>query len=205
MLNSMKLLVLGFGGHARSVGDVALSAGYKTLLFFDRDGREGESFAGFEVISRPRKLDDGWCYISGAGVNSIRATQTFPAEFGFAEIVTLIAPTATIGRGATIGPGTFVAHHAHVGPMAKVGWGCLINTGAIVEHECEIGDFAHISVNAVVAGRAKVGARTFCGAGSVVRDGKTVCADVTLGAGAVATSHIERPGIYVGVPARMRC
>lgn len=202
-----KLLILGFGGHARSVADVAIQSGrYVDLRFWEPTARKGETFMGkYPVSADEYLLGPEWAYISGAGSNAARAAQTLPKGFGTVWQVSLIAPSATIGLGASIGVGTFVAQHAHVGPMAQVGRGCIINTGAVVEHECEVGDFAHVSVNAVVAGRAKFGARSFCGAGSVVRDGKTVCADVTLGAGAVATSHIERPGIYVGVPARMRC
>lgn len=197
-----KLLILGFGGHARSIADVAISSGrYVDIRFWEPKARAGETFMGkYPVSAKEELLGADWAYISGAGSNAARATQTLPKGFGTIWQVSVIAPSATIGLGANIGVGTFVAHHAHVGPMAQVGRGCIINTGAVVEHECEVGHFAHISVNAVIAGRARVGDRTFCGAGSVLRDGKSICEDSIIGAGGVVVSNIEQPGIYVGCP-----
>ena len=43
------LALLGFGGHARSVADVALTAGFDRLLFVDENVQRGESFLGFPV------------------------------------------------------------------------------------------------------------------------------------------------------------
>lgn len=94
-----------------------------------------------------------------------------------------------------------IAHHAHIGPMADIGVGCIINTGAIVEHECCVGDFSHISINATLAGRVKVGHHVFIGAGSVVRDKITIGDNIIIGAGSTVTHDLFEPGTYVGSPA----
>ncbi|WP_207263546.1 acetyltransferase [Pseudomonas sp. GW101-3H06] len=198
------MLILGFGGHARSVADVALASGVSQLCFIDNNARPGESFTSFPVkSSMDFELPADWVVIPAAGDNKKRVEQCDWAIQQGWRLGTLIAPSATVGIGALIGEGSFIAHHAHVGPMASVGRGCIINTGAIVEHECIVGQFSHVSVGAVVAGRSRVGDRCFLGAGSTVIDGLQITDDVMLGAGACAHRNLEVAGTYVGVPAKV--
>lgn len=194
------LLILGFGGHARSVGDVALAAGFERLVFFDEHAREGEAFEGHRALSvLPAPGEDHWQAFPAAGDNARRERQCHDAPH---PLATIIAPGATIGVGACLGEGTLVARNAHVGPLARIGRGVILNTGCIVEHECTVGDFSHVSVNATVAGRARIGCRVMLGAGAVVIDNVSICDDAVIGAGAVVTRDITTPGTYVGVPAR---
>jgi sugar O-acyltransferase (sialic acid O-acetyltransferase NeuD family) len=206
MPSSPGLLILGCGGHARSVADVALAAGYRRLVFIDDNARPGEQVLGHPVQRElPPTLPDGWEWIAATGDNRLRQHQLVAAgerDWLAGSLATLIAPTATIGAGARIGAGSFIAHHAHIGPLATVGAGVIVNTGAIVEHDCVVGDCAHVSVNATVAGRSRVGARCFICAGSTVIDGIVVGDDITLGAGAVAIGSLNTVGTYVGIPAR---
>jgi UDP-N-acetylbacillosamine N-acetyltransferase len=195
------LVLLGFGGHARSVADVALTAGYTQLWFVDDNAAEGERFLEFPVRKfMPRQGD--WSYIPCAGDNRRREAQIRELIEANLPIATIISPTATIGHGATVGQGSFIGHHAHIGPLAKVGKACIVNTGGIVEHDCAVGDCVHVSVNSILAGRSSLGDRVFLGAGAVVIDGISVTSDVTIGAGGVVAASIEAPGTYAGVPAR---
>lgn len=194
------LYILGFGGHARSVADVAVSVGWGDILFIDANARDGERFGDFEVVRElPADLQKGWLAFPAAGDNRRRNLQVRAATLPFA---TLISPRATIGLEAAVGTGTLVCHGAHIGPGASIGAGVILNTHSVVEHEAQIGDFTHVSVNATVAGRAKIGRGVMLGAGSVVIDSVTICDDVVIGAGAVVVADIVETGTYVGVPAR---
>lgn len=196
------LIILGFGGNARSVADVALSAGIAGLIFVDGNARPGEVFGRFPVVKEfPCALAAGWAVLPASGDNHTRADQLRWITASGWPVASVVAPSATVGFGATIGSGCVVAHHAHIGPLACIGDGVIINTGAVVEHDCKIGNFAHVSVNATVAGKTTVGDYCFLGAGSTVLDGLTVAAEVTVGGGACVHRDLEAPGIYVGVPA----
>jgi UDP-N-acetylbacillosamine N-acetyltransferase len=197
------LIILGFGGHARSVADVALSLGIKRLHFFDENARPGENFLGHPVTSTlDFSLLGMWAVFPASGDNLKRATQVKWAKENNLPLFTLVSERATIGLGASVGEGSFVGHHAHLGPMSAVGVGCIINTGAVVEHECLIDEFTHVSVNTVIAGRSTVGRRCFIGAGATVIDGISVADDITVGAGGCVLRSLSDAGIYVGVPAR---
>lgn len=202
-MKTLGLLIMGCGGHARSVGDIALHIGYKELLFVDSGARPGEQIFSFNVHQTlPNSLPMGWLAFPASGDNLQRMQQMqIAVEKGF-PLATLVSPLSYLGEGGTVAKGTLIAHHAHVGPSAIIGEGCIINTGAIVEHECMIGDFSHISVNATIAGRCKIGKRVFVGAGAIVIDKVRIADDVTIGAGATVVDDIFEPGVYVGVPAR---
>jgi sugar O-acyltransferase (sialic acid O-acetyltransferase NeuD family) len=203
MNKSNGLIILGFGGHARSVADVALSIGFNSLLFIDENAREGEKFLDFKVLRDfPVDIPDNWLYMPAAGDNQKRQKQVELIHSAQKAIATIVSKSATIGAGAKLSSGCFVAHHAHIGPMANIGEGCIINTGAVVEHECMVGDFTHVSVNSTLAGRSSLGKFVFLGAGAVVIDGISIADQVTIGAGGVVVKSIHKSGIYVGIPAK---
>lgn len=199
-MNRKSLVILGFGGHARSVADVALAAGWAQIVFVDQNAREGEMLGEFAVHST---LPVGWAEESmafpAAGDNRRREAMCEAAPF---PVATLIAPNANVGFRAQIMEGTFVGHMAHVGPQSQIGRGVILNTGCVIEHECSIGEFTHVSVNATVAGRCKIGAHVMLGAGATVIDGVSICEQAIIGAGAVVVDDIVEPKTYVGVPAK---
>lgn len=198
-----KLIVLGFGGHARSVADIALALGYKTLVFVDQQAREGEMFLDFAVLKSFTPDDpSAWCAFPASGDGLVRQAQTELIKQHGWQHVSLIAPSATLGVGCKVGDCVFVGQQAHIGPMAKVGRGSIINSGAVVEHECAVGEWAHVSVNATMAGRSRLGDFSMLGAGATVIDGLSVVGHVTVGAGAVVHKPIDVAGVYVGVPSR---
>jgi len=200
------LLILGFGGHARSVADVALATGVQSLVFVDDNARDGEQFLGFPVRREfVGPMPEGWSCMPASGDNRQRKLQVEAARAAGWRIATLISPHATVGVGATIADGCFVAHHGHVGPMARIGACCIVNTGGIVEHECIVGDYVHVSVNTTVAGRCQVGDFVFLGAGATIIDGIAITGDTMVGAGSVVIASIDRPGTYVGAPAALLC
>jgi len=197
------LLLFGYGGHARSVADVALRAGFSRLRFYDSNALPNETFLGHPVLNQlPEHLDSSWSCFATAGDGRQRAEQITLIESRRWPIATLISPLASVGAGAEVATGVFIGNHAHVGPMAIIRTGALINTGAIVEHDCSIGEFTHISVNTTIAGRSRVGDFCFIGAGATIIDSITIGSNVLIAAGAVVTTSIEVPGKYAGVPAK---
>ena len=192
------LVIVGCGGHARSIADVALNNGYKTLVFVDEEAREDEKFFGFNVVSDFSILRNEKNILFGIGDNVRR--ENYYARFS--NVFSLISKDAYIGIDSIIENGVFVGHNAHVGPMTKIGENTIINTHAIVEHECTIGSHSHVSVNSVVAGRCNIGSLVFIGAGAIIKDGVNICSNVTVGAGAVVVKDICESGVYVGSPVK---
>lgn len=200
------LVIIGCGGHARSVADVALASGFSSLLFVDAKARDGESIYGFPVLTAEHAQAHASTlerYIAALGDNAARAEALahFRRLTGHGP-ANVIAREAYVGRDVRIGEGVFVGVSAHLGPSTRLGDNVIINTRAIIEHEVIVGSHTHVAVNAIVLGRARVGERVLIGAGAIIRDGIRVASDVAIGAGAVVTADIHDAGIYAGVPAR---
>ncbi len=196
------LVIVGCGGHGRSVADVALTCGFKELLFLDANAKEDERILGFPVVAEIEELQSGWNCIPASGEGETRSEQLAMAGDRGWPVVSVVSPNATIGAMASMGRGCFVGYHAHVGPNTVIGDGCIINTGAVIEHDCSVGDFSHISINAALAGEVSIGRGCFVGAGATIIDAVALCDHVLVGAGGVVVEPIIKAGRYVGVPAR---
>lgn len=200
---TMKMIIFGCGGHARSIANTIISNGDTTeILFADNNAKPDEKIMGFPVVY-DYNLRGDWKYIIAVGNNAARK-EIFDGlqNRQKGKCISVVSHLAHIGQEAEIGIGTFFAPYAYVGPQAEIGDNVIINTGSIVEHEVVIGNHTHIAPHATACGRSKIGNNVFCGAGSTVIDNISVCDNVIIGAGAVVVKDILEPGVYVGVPAR---
>jgi UDP-N-acetylbacillosamine N-acetyltransferase len=198
------LIILGVGGHARSAADVALALGIRKLIFVDEGACADEMLYGFparKAFDEP--LPDGWQAFAASGDSLRRQAQVADILHRSWPLATLIAPTASLGVEACVSAGSFVGHHAHVGPSSRIGTACILNTGSVVDHECEVGEYTHLSVNASVAGRSRIGRCVWLGVGASVVDNVSVSDGITVGAGGVVIGSLAEPGIYGGVPVRL--
>lgn len=194
-----RLIIIGASGHGKVVADIALLNGYKDIVFLDDDESKKEC-AGFPVVGKTSEaknlVGDKIVAIGNASVRE-RIQNTI-------ETVTLIHPNAVIGRNVEIGDGTVVMAGAVINTDTRIGKGCIVNTSASVDHDCIIGNYAHVAVGAHVCGTVKVGKCVWVGAGATVSNSITICDGVLIGAGAVVVKNIRDPGLYVGIPARVK-
>ncbi len=196
-----KHIIIGCGGHARSVVNTILKNDAEAeIIFVDENARENEKIFGFDVLP---EIDDlnGNIHIALGGSEKRKELLEF-YENKNSELKPIISKSVDVGVEASVGNSSFIAMNAYLGPQSKIGRGTIINTGAVVEHEAKIGDFCHISVNSIVCGRVKIGNNVFVGANATVIDYIEICDDVVIGAGSVVNKNITEPGTYVGCPIR---
>lgn len=173
-MNKKPLILVGGGGHCKSVIDVAESAGYTILGILDKPEEVGKQVLDYKIIGTdddiPQYVDKAEFVITVGQIKScaIRKKIAERIEKAGGKLATIIASDATVSKYATIGEGTVILHKCVVNADAKIGKNCIINTMANIEHEVEIGDFCHISTGVMVNGMTKVGNDTFVGSGSVL-------------------------------------
>ena len=195
-----KLAIIGASGHGKVVADIARKNGYREIVFLDDDEGVHEC-GGYLVIgnsSQAGQIDSD--VIIGIGNADIRKRiqESVPWE----KLVTLIHPDAVVAEDVVIGKGTVVMAGAVINPGVRIGKGCIINTCSSVDHDCVVGDYVHIAVGSHLCGTVSVGDGTWIGAGATVSNNVNICGDCMIGAGTVVIKDIEKPGTYVGVPAR---
>ncbi len=196
------IIIIGCGGHARSVADVIIdNMGDVNLTFFDKFAKKNEVIMGRYPVKKLADLDltSKDLYFLAIGNNHDRK-ELFTSFEGI-SLLTIVSKRAHVSTLAKIGRGCFVGVYSHIGPEVQIGDNCIINSGAIVEHESRVGNHCHISVGAKICGRTRIEDNVFIGAGATVVDKLYICNDVTVGAGATVVDDIKEPGIYVGVPA----
>ncbi len=201
--------IIGTGGHARVVLDLALDCGHPVQGFIDpapdAAARRAQATEPVAPFNTDLAVLDGMAalreihapkIVVAIGSNALRReTMAEAVELG-AKAITLVHPSARVEASAKIAPGVQVCIGAIVNSAA------LINSGAIIEHECDIGAFAHICPGVALGGRVRVGAGAMVGIGSSVIQGVTIGENAIVGAGAVVLGDVEPGETVVGVPAR---
>ena len=182
------LILLGGGGHCKSVIDVAESAGYTILGVLDKAELVGTKVLGYEIIGTdddiPQYVDKAEFLITVGQIKSPATRQKLAAlvEQAGGRFATVIASDAYVSKYATIGAGTVIMHKAVVNADANIGEHCIINTMANIEHEVQIGGFCHVSTGVMVNGNCKIPEGMFIGSQSVINNGAD-CANVDYAGG----------------------
>ena len=209
-MEQKNLILVGGGGHCKSVIDVAESAGYNILGILDMPEDVGKPVLNYKVIGTD---DDIHRYVDKAEfvitVGFIKNPATRiklynKVKEAGGKLATVIASTAHISKYSTIGEGTVVMHQAFINAGAHIGANCIINTFCNIEHDAQIGDQCHISTGTMVNGDCKVGERVFVGSQSVLANGITIGDDIIVGAASFVRKSISAKGIYSGNPAILK-
>lgn len=198
------LLLLGAGGHARSVlaalrGGEAVVRG--ALAPFAPERSLGVPYLGDDSALASFDPDDV-AVLNGLGPVAARARlHELAVSLGF-RVASVVHPRAMVDAGATVSPGAQLFAGAVVNTGAVIGAGAVVNSGAVVEHDSVVGDHSHIAPGAVVAGGVRIGDGVHVGLGSRIIEGVTVGSGCVVGAGAVVIRDVPAWTTVVGVPAR---
>jgi sugar O-acyltransferase (sialic acid O-acetyltransferase NeuD family) len=208
---TVRVLVLGAGGHGQVVADALLCAAARgaevePVGFLDDDpALEGALPLGLRVRGPLAALaaTPHDAVILGIGSNAVRRRIYLELAARGERFVSAIHPSATIGGGATVGSGTVVCAGAVINTGAQIGANVIINSGALVEHHNRVGDHAHIGPGARLGGDVRVGEGTLVGIGAIVLPQQQVGAWCVVGAGAVVLRTVGEGLTVAGVPARL--
>jgi len=197
---NQNLSVLGVGGHARVVLDLALQMGFSIDAFYDDDPqRWGLDFFGFKIKGPiDKKLEGSACI--AIGDNKIR--KSIFKKMSFADWPILVHPSSIVSKDVLIGEGSIIMAGVILQSGVKIGNHCIINTGACIDHDVIIGDFVHVAPNCSLAGGVSVGEGTFIGIGSSIIPNKTIGSWTNVGAGSVIITDQPDNCTTLGVPAK---
>jgi sugar O-acyltransferase (sialic acid O-acetyltransferase NeuD family) len=173
MINKRTLLILGAGGHGKSVAEAALlSNQWASIVFADDSWPEQTEIAGFPIIAKIAGICNLKAEISAAipavGDNQLRKDWFVMLKDLNIPLATILHPTAIVSRSATIGDGVTIMAGSVVGVDVKVGDGVIINLLCAIDHDAEIGNFSHLRVGVLVAGGGNVKPLTLLAAGSII-------------------------------------
>ena len=206
-----RLLVVGSGGHARSVLEAARAAGRFSIVgLIDDFQRAGTPALGSRILGG---VDDAVaicaearadCVFVAIGDNFRReaVASRIKSLVSHVPFATIIHPSATVASDATVGMGTVLMPHAIVGAGSTIGDGCVLNTRSGLDHDCAMSNWSSLAPGAVTGGSVRIGTRSFVGLGASVIDHITIGEDTVIGAGALVLDNFGDRVLAYGSPCR---
>lgn len=196
------LVILGAGTFALEVTDLVDDlGGYEVVGYVvNQDG----------PIAVDKELMLSWnefsklaykALIIGAMVSTRRVSFINQAlALGFRS-ATLIHPSASVSKKATVVPGAIISRQVTIGCHSVVGSHTIINRAASIGHHSFVGPFSTIGPGANVAGQVHIEAGVMVGIGATIIEKLTIGQDAKIGAGSVVVSSVKANAKVFGNPA----
>jgi sugar O-acyltransferase (sialic acid O-acetyltransferase NeuD family) len=200
------IVIVGAGGHAASVANVALSAGFRVAYFIDAK-KTGQRLMGVEIVGDLAAIanPEQYGFAVAIGDNAVReaVADDIVCRYPSARFPKLVHASAVISIFTEIGEGTVLMPNAVVGPNSRVGRFCILNTQAAIDHDCAMADYASMAPGAITGGGVNIGARSAVSIGAVVKHGITVGDDCVIGANSYLSKNISSNVLAYGSPAQV--
>ena len=199
-----KLVLIGAGGHAKSVVDSINVFDYKLCGFIDENKKGthiGLPIFGVKIEDIPNYKE--YSYFISIGDVGYRKLWFDKIMKQGLNIVNIIDSSAIISSSVKMGVGNFVGKMAVINADAEIGNNNVINTKALIEHECKIGNHNHLSTNSVINGNVIIEDNVFMGSSSVCNGQLKIKHDAIIGSGSVIIKDVPSKVTMVGIPARV--
>ncbi len=171
MTNESTLLILGAGGHGKSVAEAAyLSGKWNNIVFADDVWPEKTEFYGYAILTSIKHFEaplNVSAAIPAVGNNIVRQQWFQLLQEAGIPLATVIHPSAIISSSARLGSGVSIMAGSIIGVEADIADGVIINMGTVIDHDVVIGQFAHLSIGVKVTGGKSLVAFKFVPAGSI--------------------------------------
>ena len=164
------LMILGAGGHGRTLCEMARLLGYADIVFLDENPslcHETNKLIIGKISELPLHINAANNVVIGIGNNKVRKQLYQQLICLGMQPVTLIHPFAFASPSASISVRSVVLAGAVVGANATLGAGTIVNSHSTLDHDSILGDFAHLGVGVHLAGSAEIGKSAFLQAGTV--------------------------------------
>jgi len=184
-----KILLIGGGGHCKSVIDVIEQEDRYTIAgIIDKKELIGQKVFGYEVIASDDELESLHKLYTNAVItvghiksNAVRVKLFEQLKTVGYTLPIIVSPLAYVSKHSTLGEGTVVMHQALVNAGVRVGKNCIINSKALLEHDSTIEDNCHISTAGVINGGVLVKEDTFFGSNASSKEGIEIAGFINAG------------------------
>lgn len=202
---SKDIIIVGAGGHAVSVTNVALSCGINVVAYVDNN-KAGSKVLDIPVITKQQCIDTYKTanFAIAIGDNSVRERvyNDYKLELPNCEFPPLIHQTAVIGINSKVGDGTVIMPQTNIGPNSKVGVFCILNTSSSIDHDCDMQSFSSIAPRVVTGGNVNIGVRSALSIGATVKHGIVIGDDVVIGANSYVNKPFDSNLVAYGTPCK---
>ena len=208
------LLIAGAGGLARETASAvaainAVSPTWTLLGFLDDNPElHGTTVSGVKVLGPLSAVHDHpdagvvVCIANprNPGVRGLVASRRgLPAE----RYATVVHPSASVGTGCSVGPGTVLLAQTVLTADVVVGSHVAVMPQVVLTHDDVVGDFVTIASGVRVSGGVVVGEAAYLGTGALIRESLRIGARSIVGMGSVLLRDVPAGEVWAGNPARL--
>lgn len=198
------LIIIGAGGHAVSVHNVAVSAGFLVQGFIDYRKKDET------LLQKPiyRNIDeigdvDTYRYAIAIGSNYTRerVLSDIYKNISMDRFPPLIHESCIISCGSTVGNGSVIMPNCTIGPSTEIGNFCIINTNSSIDHNSRMGDFSSLAPGCTTGGNVHIGIRSAVSIGATIKHGIIIGDDTVIGASSYVNRSFGDSIVAYGTPA----
>tara|TARA_Y100000996_G_scaffold399476_1_gene368543 strand:- start:204 stop:836 length:633 start_codon:yes stop_codon:yes gene_type:complete len=201
---SREIILIGAGGHARSITESVLSNGFSIKYYVDNN-KSGQNLFGYPVkknllIDRDKKVN----ILIAIGNNYKREKiyKSITNKYKNLIFPNIVDSSIKISKFSKIGKGNMIMVNSFIGANTRIGDFCLINNNASIDHDCKIKRFSSLAPSVVIGGNVDIGLRVEIGIGTIIKNNIKIKNDSIIGASSYVNKDIVKSGIYYGNPAK---
>lgn len=201
-----QLIVIGAGGTAANVVNLALSLNY-SIFGFVSSNKASETLFNLPIFGALEEIQflDKFHFCIAIGENYRREKYAVEVldRFPTLNFPALIHPSANIGPFAKIDRGTLIMPHSVIGTNAIIGSFCLLGAQTYFGHDSYLSDYASLGPAATFAGNGYLGRRSAVGLGAKVREKVKIGDDSVVGPNSFVNKDLPSNVVAFGSPAKI--
>ncbi len=196
-----KLLIIGGGGHAKSLIDNVFSSNiYKPIGIIDKEKQVGQKVLGIPVIGNDDLLNklvlDGIKNVAiglGSSGNNMLRKKIFTKakKLGY-NIPSIVHHKAYVSEYAEIKCGVQVFANSVINSNTFIDENSVINTSNVIEHDCVIGKNIFTGPGVVICGNVNVQENVFIGSNSTLIPNLTIKKNIFIAAHSLISKKSKR-------------
>ena len=201
-----KIVLIGGGGHARSVLSLLKKNNLSKSLLGYTDLKKsqlpikylGDDKKIFSLKKEKIKL------VLGVGINLMLRKKILDRFKNF-EFLSIKDESSIILDNCDIGEGSLIYPNVSIGPNVKIGKFCVIHNSVVIEHDASISNNSYIGPGAVICGNVKIENNVLLGANSTMVQDTFIKNNCKLGAGSVLIKSFNYQNkSFIGSPAKIK-
>jgi sugar O-acyltransferase (sialic acid O-acetyltransferase NeuD family) len=201
---SKEIIIIGAGGHARSITESVIANGYNIKYFVDKNKKEDNLF-GYPIKTDLLEKNNTKINILIAITNNYIRENIYNIiknKYKNARFPSIVDPTAKISNYSKIGKGNMIMARTFIGANSKITDFCIVNNNVSIDHDCILNKFSSLAPAVVIGGNVLMGKKTYIGIGSVIKNNIVIDSDTLIGASSYLNKNTEKSSMYYGVPAK---
>lgn len=209
MEKEIKLVIIGSGGFAREVFNLALDINnsspntFKTINFADTDDFHKNDYVdGVKVLKISECDVKKYHFVIGIA-DPFKKKKILGELKSESKFINLISPSSFVSNDIKFGIGVIVMPFCYISCNVKIGNHAHVNSHCIIGHDSTIGNFFTSACSVSISGNNDISDLCYFGMNSSTKQGLSICKNTIVGLNSGVVKDIIVSGIYIGTPAKL--